>query len=395
LVLTINQLTYLYFNIMKNDFLWVILDTETDGLRDPIHVVEIAAQLMQGWVPCGAPFRRLLNHGVPIPPEAFSVHGYSEEYLQQHGERPSDVYRDLATYVKGYPVVAHNLSFDWNRCLVPEWQRLGLSEIGRRGFCTMTLSRRVLIDTSCHRLDVLKELYRLEDTKSHNALNDVQTLVQLFERQYKPRLESIGITSFQEIEQFSRMTPVARCVEYVRDRKKVSFESDPAEPKPIPARRKAAPSSIPANADAAVPAWYYLDESRTPKGPYNVSDICELHMKGRDAYLVWRAGLAEWIKCDSPDFVDLVKEEQGVVSAKKFASKKSLDQLAGLCRGVLADQRITTQEVYYLSEWLQDSGITNEWPASEVAEKIEKILEDGIVTMEEKRELQDLLSSIF
>lgn len=383
-----------YSFVMKNDFMWVVLDTETDGLRDPIHVVEIAAQLMRGWLPYGKPFRKLLNHGVPIPPEAFAVHGYSEEYLQKNGERPVDVYRELADYVKDYPVVAHNLSFDWNRCLVPEWQRLGLAEIGRRGFCTLTLSRRVLIDSSCHRLDVLKELYRLEDTQSHNALNDVQTLVQLFERQYRPRLERVGITSFSEVEQFSKMTPVAKCVEYIRDGKPINLDGESAEPKPAPVRRKGPAPEIETKG-APAPGWYYLDESRNPKGPFSAKEIRENLMKGQLSYFVWRAGLPEWIKCDSPTFTDECQEGRGDIVAKKYVASKSLDQLVGVCRGILADQRITTQEVYYLSEWLQDSGITSQWPASEIAEKLEKILEDGVVTMEEKRELQELLSSIF
>jgi len=46
---------------------WLIVDTETDGLSDPIHVVEIAAQRMSGWQPVGEKFRVLLNHNVHIP----------------------------------------------------------------------------------------------------------------------------------------------------------------------------------------------------------------------------------------------------------------------------------------------------------------------------------------
>ncbi len=375
--------------------MWVILDTETDGLRDPIHVVEVAAQLMRGWLPHGEPFRRLLNHGVTIPPEAFSVHGYSEQFLQVHGEKPADVYKDLADYIKDYPVVAHNLSFDWNRCLVPEWCRLGLPEIGRRGFCTMTLSRRVLIDSSCHRLDVLKELYRLEDTRSHNALNDVQTLVQLFEKQYKPRLERVGITSFSQVEQFSKMKPVAKCVEFIRDGKRVIFETQvPGSKQNVEVAKGESAGKI---IEASNPAsrWYYLDSSRNPKGPFSAREIRESHMPGQTGYLVWKAGQAEWIKSDSPDFVDQATDNPSGLSARKYVSPKSIDQLAGLCRGILADQRVTTQEVYYLSEWLQDSGITDQWPSSAVAEMLEKILEDGVVTMEEKKELQQLLSTVF
>jgi hypothetical protein len=51
---------------MKNTH-WLIVDTETDGLTDPIHVVEIAAQRMHGWEPVGEKFRVLLNHNIPNP----------------------------------------------------------------------------------------------------------------------------------------------------------------------------------------------------------------------------------------------------------------------------------------------------------------------------------------
>ena len=56
---------------------WLLLDTETTGFKPPIFVVELAAQRMRGWEPEGLPFRRLLNHGVAIPPEAARVNGES------------------------------------------------------------------------------------------------------------------------------------------------------------------------------------------------------------------------------------------------------------------------------------------------------------------------------
>ncbi len=60
---------------------WLIVDTETDGVRWPIHAVEIAAQRMRGWRRGGEPFSILLNHDVPIDPGAQAIHGYSREYL--------------------------------------------------------------------------------------------------------------------------------------------------------------------------------------------------------------------------------------------------------------------------------------------------------------------------
>src|SRR6185369_12273484 len=87
---------------MKNAT-WVIIDTETDGLLDPIHVVEIAAQRMNGWDPVGEKFRVLLNHGIPIPPEATAVHGYTTEFLKQNGEDPFLAYDRFREFVGDLP----------------------------------------------------------------------------------------------------------------------------------------------------------------------------------------------------------------------------------------------------------------------------------------------------
>lgn len=194
-----------------DDTNWVILDTETDGLVDPIHVVEIAAQLMCGWEPCGDPFQVFLNHDVVIPSAAVAIHGYTQEFLRKHGRPPAEAHESFRKYGKDYPIVAHNLGYDWNRALVPEWTRLGLNPIGRRGFCTLALSRRVLAESADYRLTTLRWLYGLNDGPSHKALSDVATVVQLFREVLVPRLKSAGLISFESWEHFSRRTPLSAC----------------------------------------------------------------------------------------------------------------------------------------------------------------------------------------
>jgi DNA polymerase III epsilon subunit-like protein len=202
---------------MQNGTRWVIIDTETTGLCDPIYVVEIAGQLMEGWRPVGAPFRMLLNHNVPVPYEAVAVHGYTREYLRQHGGPPRQVYGAFRDYARDYPLVAHNLSYDWNRCLVPEWVRLRIPPIGQRGFCTMTLGRRVIPETGKHSLDHLQEYFNLNpEGRSHQAKHDVRTVVEMFERIYRPRLEGAGLTTFESVAKFSRRSPVMECINLIR-----------------------------------------------------------------------------------------------------------------------------------------------------------------------------------
>lgn len=201
---------------MKKATRWVVIDTETDGLHSPIHVVELAGQLMEGWQPVGEPFRMLLNHDVPIPSEAVAIHSYTREYLRRHGENPFRVHMAFRDYARDYPLVAHNLSYDWNRCLEPEWARLGVPQIGRRGFCSMMLARRLVQETRSYRLEALKHCFRLTQHRSHQAENDVLTVVELFQRIYRERLECAGLDTFEAVTAFAKRTPVAKCLDIIR-----------------------------------------------------------------------------------------------------------------------------------------------------------------------------------
>lgn len=67
----------------------------------------------------------------------------------------------------------------------------------------------------------------------------------------------------------------------------------------------------------------------------------------------------------------------------------------GVCRGIIADGKITTAEVSFLTEWLQSAGVITEWPLTEIAQAVEKITADGRVTKEEKQELLALLQRVF
>ena len=194
---------------------WLIVDTETDGVFTPIHAVEIAAQRMRGWQRDGTPFQVLLNHDVPIDPGAQAVHGYSRAYLREHGVCPYRAHAAFRDYAGDLPMVAYNLSFDWNRVLEPEYTRLGVPTAGRRGFCALTLTRRVVREVRNYRLDTLKHYYRLGDSRSHTGRGDVETTVNLIERVVSPHLHRAGIHGFAAVAAFARRTPVAACLEHI------------------------------------------------------------------------------------------------------------------------------------------------------------------------------------
>jgi NAD-dependent DNA ligase len=74
---------------------------------------------------------------------------------------------------------------------------------------------------------------------------------------------------------------------------------------------------------------------------------------------------------------------------------RAIHEMLGLCRGVLADGIVTTEEALLLANWIEENpDIVNQWPASALAGRIERIFADGVVEPREQRELEALLREI-
>ena len=184
---------------------WILVDTETTGIRPPIFVVEIGAQRMRGWEPEGPPFQRLLNQNRDIPPEAARVHGYTKEILERDGEPAEAVYEAFADYVGELPLVAYNLQYDLDQVLRPEWKRLGISQIGTRGFCALRLAQRLLdpVPAGNCKLQTLRQYYRLPQRGAHTALGDVETVGDLLGQVLRPLAEQRGLGSWRSVCDFT------------------------------------------------------------------------------------------------------------------------------------------------------------------------------------------------
>ena len=150
---------------------------------------------MRGWEPEGAPFVRLLDHGVAIPPEAARVNGYTREILERDGEPPLAVHDAFADYAETRPLVAYNLSYDLDQVLRPEWQRLGRAPIGRAGFDPVPAG-------NC-KLQTLRQFYRLPARGAHTALGDVETLVDLLRQVLRPLAEARGLATWDALRAYA------------------------------------------------------------------------------------------------------------------------------------------------------------------------------------------------
>jgi DNA polymerase-3 subunit epsilon len=189
---------------MKHNTPWILLDTETTGFSKPIFAVELAAQKMRGWEREGEPFRRMLNHGCTIPAEVSRVHGYTREILERDGSPPAEVYEEFAGYAGNLPVVAYHLEYDWDQVLVPEWRRLGIPQIGVRGFCALKLAQRLLdpVPAGNCKLQTLRQYYRLPESGAHTALGDVLTVIDLMKEVLRPLAEKRGLDTWEKIQNY-------------------------------------------------------------------------------------------------------------------------------------------------------------------------------------------------
>jgi len=162
--------------------------------------------------------------------------------------------------------------------------------------------------------------------------------------------------------------------------------------------------------------WYYLDAFNQPQGPYSTETI---QSKARDSdFYVWKEGLSDWRLASSlveivpPQAASekrvynihlspaasspVVLDEHGQPKNKNFNAVqnvgKSLDELSGLCKGILFDGKLDDKEIILLDRWLTDNAhVAQYWPADVIAARIKEILADGVITAEESKELQIIL----
>ncbi len=80
---------------------------------------------------------------------------------------------------------------------------------------------------------------------------------------------------------------------------------------------------------------------------------------------------------------------------KTRLQNRTLDELIGLCKGVLADGAVTQEEAEFLQEWLlANSQVADVWPANVLYDRISRMLADGTLDSDEEEELIQTLLEI-
>ncbi len=79
-------------------------------------------------------------------------------------------------------------------------------------------------------------------------------------------------------------------------------------------------------------------------------------------------------------------------STKSRLLKRSCESLIGICAGIMADDVLNDEEIFFLNMWLEDNkNIANTWPAEIIYRRIKDILADGKITEDERNFLKQTL----
>jgi hypothetical protein len=74
---------------------------------------------------------------------------------------------------------------------------------------------------------------------------------------------------------------------------------------------------------------------------------------------------------------------------------KAIDQLSGICAGILADGEVNVREAAYFADWVQKyAAYEPVWPFTDILARVERIFADGCCDDDEREELRGLMQAI-
>ncbi len=160
----------------------IVLDTETTGL-DPFsghRIVEIGCVELIDGLRTGKSFHAYLNPERDMPPEAFRVHGLSQQFLS---DKPvfAEKVDEFLEFIADSMLVIHNAAFDM-KFVNFELDRLGFAAISMdRAVDTVLIARKKFpgspanLDALCKRFNI-----DLSERTKHGALLDAELLSDVY-----------------------------------------------------------------------------------------------------------------------------------------------------------------------------------------------------------------------
>jgi len=159
----------------------VILDTETTGLSaDKDRIVEIACIELSNHIPTKNIFHTFINPETKVSADAFSVHGYSDEFLSNK-PKFKEIVKNFLDFIKDKKLVIHNADFDLG-FLNNELRRLNIKPILKSDVVDTLQIARSKFPGVGNSLDALCKRYKInfEAREKHSALVDCHLLSKVY-----------------------------------------------------------------------------------------------------------------------------------------------------------------------------------------------------------------------
>ncbi|WP_157990509.1 DNA polymerase III subunit epsilon [Candidatus Erwinia haradaeae] len=167
----------------------IMLDTETTGMNtiglphEGHRIIEIGAVEVINRRLTGNNFHFYINPNRLVEPEAFRIHGISDDFLK---DKPtfSQIADDFLAYIKGGELIIHNASFDIG-FIDYEFSKLYREIAKIETFCKITDSLSIahqLFPGKRNNLNALCTRYKIDNSKRtlHGALLDAEILAEVF-----------------------------------------------------------------------------------------------------------------------------------------------------------------------------------------------------------------------
>ena len=203
----------------------IFLDTETTGLssKDGDRILEIACIETKDLIPTNKIFHKLINPERKVSQEAFKVHGFSNDFLQ---DKPKfeEIADELLEFIDGKKLIIHNAPFDIG-FLNSELKKINKKVIDiKRVDDTLTLARSKF-PASSNSLDNLCKRFNIDISRrtKHNALLDCELLREVYINLVGQKEPSLSFSANYNPEE-NKIS-----VKSLRNREKIVIEIDPEE----------------------------------------------------------------------------------------------------------------------------------------------------------------------
>jgi NAD-dependent DNA ligase len=83
------------------------------------------------------------------------------------------------------------------------------------------------------------------------------------------------------------------------------------------------------------------------------------------------------------------------VAAEQQVQDRLIDELIGICRGVIADGHVDEREAIFLGQWIENHReIADRWPVNILYSRLVEMLKDGVLNPQEQMQLLETLRDL-